>query len=85
MAEIIVSYARVDKARAPPLVAALEGHGWSVWWDSDIAGGQEFDALITRELDGARGGGGLDPGLGGFAQRASDSAPPGRGLRCGAN
>jgi adenylate cyclase len=54
MADLFVSYARVDKARVAPLVAALEAQGWSVWWDSDIAGGQEFDALITRELDAAR-------------------------------
>ena len=37
-----------------PLVAALEAEGWSVWWDPSIAPGEEFDALISRELEGAR-------------------------------
>ncbi|HXZ68034.1 MAG TPA: TIR domain-containing protein, partial [Alphaproteobacteria bacterium] len=54
MADIFVSYARVDKARVAPLVAALEAQGWSVWWDSEITGGQQFDELIARELGVAR-------------------------------
>ena len=51
MADIFVSYARVDKARVAPLVAALEAQGWSVWWDPEIAGGQEFDDLIAVAID----------------------------------
>ena len=35
MAEIFVSYSWADKARVAPLVAALESHGWSVWWDPE--------------------------------------------------
>jgi adenylate cyclase len=35
-------------------VAALEAEGWSVWWDPEITPGDEFDALISRELEGAR-------------------------------
>ncbi len=54
MADIFVSYARVDKARVAPLVAALESLGWSVWWDPEISPGQEFDRQIARELDGAK-------------------------------
>src|SRR5262245_20639240 len=54
MADIFVSYARADKARVAPLIAALEAQGWSVWWDPAITGGQEFDDLIARELDAAR-------------------------------
>ena len=54
MADIFVSYSRQDKARVTPLVAALEAEGWSVWWDPSIAPGEEFDALISRELEGAR-------------------------------
>jgi adenylate cyclase len=42
-----MSYARADKARVVPLVAALEAQGWSVWWDSAIAPGQEFDRQIA--------------------------------------
>ena len=54
MADLFVSYARRDRARVAPLVAALEGEGWSVWWDPEIAPGQEFDELIARELAAAR-------------------------------
>ncbi|HXZ68671.1 MAG TPA: toll/interleukin-1 receptor domain-containing protein, partial [Alphaproteobacteria bacterium] len=54
MADIFVSYARADKERVAPLVAALEAQGYSVWWDPAIAGGQEFDAAITKELESAR-------------------------------
>jgi adenylate cyclase len=54
MADLFVSYARADRSRVAPLVTALEGEGWSVWWDPEIAPGQEFDRLITEELGKAR-------------------------------
>ena len=54
MADIFVSYARFDKARVSPIVAALEAQGWSVWWDPAIAPGEEFDRLIASELKRAR-------------------------------
>ncbi len=39
------SYARSDKPRVAPLVAAIEAQGWSVWRDPAITPGQE---LISR-------------------------------------
>jgi adenylate cyclase len=53
MADVFVSYARSDKARVAPLVAILEAQGWSVWWDPEIAAGQEFDRQIATELRAA--------------------------------
>jgi TolB-like protein/tetratricopeptide (TPR) repeat protein len=53
MADVFVSYARSDKARVAPLVAAIEAQGWSVWWDPEIDPGQEFDRLIATELKAA--------------------------------
>ena len=50
MADVFISYARVDKARVAPLVAAIEARGWSAWWDPDITPGQEFDSEIEEEL-----------------------------------
>ena len=50
MADVFISYARGDKARVAPLVAAIEARGWSVWWDPEIAPGQDFDRQITKEL-----------------------------------
>jgi adenylate cyclase len=54
MADIFVSYARADRPRVAPVVAALEAQGWSVWWDTEIAPGQEFDALISTQLKQTR-------------------------------
>lgn len=53
MADVFVSYARHDKARVAPLVAAIEAQGWSVWWDPAITPGQEFDQQIVTELKAA--------------------------------
>jgi adenylate cyclase len=54
MADVFVSYARVDKARVAPIVAAIEAQGWSVWWDPEIAAGQLFDDQIETQLAAAR-------------------------------
>jgi adenylate cyclase len=54
MADLFVSYARADRAKVAPLVAALEAEGWSVWWDPEITPGQEFDRQITEELGRAK-------------------------------
>ena len=54
MADVFISYARSDKARVAPLVAALEAKGWSVWWDPEIAAGQQFDDQIEAEINAAR-------------------------------
>ena len=54
MADVFVSYARVDKARVAPIVAALEARGWSVWWDPEIAAGQQFDDQIETQLAAAK-------------------------------
>jgi len=54
LADIFVSYSRQDKALVAPLVAALEAEGWSVWWDPEIATGQDFDRQIAAELKVAK-------------------------------
>jgi TolB-like protein/Flp pilus assembly protein TadD len=53
MADVFISYARSDKARVVPLVAAIEAKGWSVWWDPEIAAGQQFDNQIEVEINAA--------------------------------
>jgi adenylate cyclase len=53
MADVFVSYARNDKARVAPLVAAIEAKGWSVWWDPEITPGQQFDDQIDAEINAA--------------------------------
>ena len=54
MADVFISYARADKARVAPLVAAIEAKGWSVWWDPEISPGKEFDDQIDAEIDAAK-------------------------------
>jgi adenylate cyclase len=54
MADVFVSYARNDKARVAPLVAAIEAKGWSVWWDPEITPGQQFDDQIEAEIAAAQ-------------------------------
>jgi len=54
VADVFVSYARADKARVAPLVAAIEAKGWTVWWDPEITPGQEFDDQIDAEIDAAK-------------------------------
>jgi len=54
MADIFVSYKRDDRERVRPLVDALQGQGWSVWWDTRIETGEAWDQTIETELAAAR-------------------------------
>lgn len=36
MADIFISYSREDRERVRPVVEALQGQGWDVWWDPSI-------------------------------------------------
>jgi len=54
MADVFISYARADQARAQTLAVALQQYGWSVWWDRSIVAGDVFDEVIERELDSAK-------------------------------
>lgn len=54
MADIFLSYAREDEARARQLADALASRGWSVWWDRRIQHGKDFQVVIQAELDSAK-------------------------------
>ncbi|XOV86284.1 MAG: TIR domain-containing protein [Pseudomonadota bacterium] len=54
MADIFVSYAREDHAKAKALVGLLEDQGWSVWWDREIGPGSAFSRVIEEEIEKAR-------------------------------
>jgi len=54
VADVFLSYARTDRARAKRVARFFESRGLSVWWDRDIAPGQSFDQVIERELARAR-------------------------------
>jgi YVTN family beta-propeller protein len=53
MADVFFSYQRGDRARVEPIVRLLEQAGFSVWWDSGLVAGEEFRAVISRELHAA--------------------------------
>lgn len=54
MADIFISYASEDRARVRPLADALQSRGFNVWWDRSLASGQDYTAVIERELGKAR-------------------------------
>lgn len=54
MADIFISYKREDKSKAALLADKLETSGWTVWWDHDLLGGEDFDTAIERELRSAK-------------------------------
>jgi tetratricopeptide (TPR) repeat protein len=53
MANIFLSYARVDFAKAERVAKALEAVGHSVWWDRHLNPGERFSAEIDRALKSA--------------------------------
>lgn len=54
MSDIFISYASADRSRVEPLVDALRGLGWSVWWDRTIPAGKTWDQVIEAALTDAR-------------------------------
>ena len=53
MADVFISYSQVDKERVRPIVKALEGAGYEVWWDPEIRAGTAFRKEIETELEKA--------------------------------
>src|SRR5499427_10068450 len=54
MADVFISYAKTDRPLALKLAAMLEAEGWSVWWDTSLAIGDDFRSEIMTELGRAR-------------------------------
>jgi len=53
MADIFLSYAKDDRARARTIAQVLESCGWSVFWDKKIEAGDNWRQVVQSELDGA--------------------------------
>ncbi|MBD3648501.1 MAG: tetratricopeptide repeat protein [Pseudomonadales bacterium] len=53
MADIFISYAREDFDRVKPLATALQGEGFSVWWDDHLSPGDRFEETIDLEIQAA--------------------------------
>ncbi|MBL8546996.1 MAG: TIR domain-containing protein [Hyphomonadaceae bacterium] len=54
MADIFISYASEDRDRVRPLAEALQSRGFNIWWDRSLAAGQDYTAIIEKELKSAK-------------------------------
>ena len=54
MADVFLSYARANQARAAAVAEGLEAGGRSLWWDRYLSGGDDYAMVIEREIDAAR-------------------------------
>ena len=54
MADVFISYKRADRAKVQEIVDLLSAEGWSVWWDTRLKGGEQWNNPIRRELRDAR-------------------------------
>jgi hypothetical protein len=50
MSDIFISYKREEQAIARNLANALEGEGWTVWWDPKLRAGEHFNDVIEKAL-----------------------------------
>ena len=48
--DIFISYNREEQTIARKLANALEGEGWSVWWDPKLRAGEHFEDVIEKAL-----------------------------------
>lgn len=53
-AHVFLSYSREDQKTAMAVIALLEKHGYKVWWDGLIPGGERFGKVTTQALESAR-------------------------------
>src|SRR5262245_14876504 len=54
MADVFISYSKVDRLLVEQLAAYLETEGWSVWWDRSLTAGDAWRDEIATELAKAR-------------------------------
>jgi hypothetical protein len=54
VADVFISYSRLDHERVRPIADRLTQQGYSIWWDKDLRAGQRFVDEIERQLDLAR-------------------------------
>ena len=51
---VFLSYSRDDQKRALPIINLLESHGYSVWWDGMLEGGERFARTTHAALQRAK-------------------------------
>lgn len=53
LADVFISYSRLDHDRVQPITDRLNSLGYTVWWDKHLRWGRSFIAEVERELDSA--------------------------------
>ena len=54
MADVFISYSRADRALAELLARDLISRGYSVWWDAELVGADDFYEVIQDALQRAK-------------------------------
>lgn len=54
MADVFISYSRLDHERVKPIAERLGSLGYSVWWDKHLRAGQASIDETERQIDDAR-------------------------------
>lgn len=54
LADVFISYSRLDHDRVKPIADRLGSLGYTIWWDRHLRAGQVFVDEIERQLDSAR-------------------------------
>jgi hypothetical protein len=54
VADIFISYSRLDHDRVRPIADRLTSLGYTIWWDKHLRAGEVFVDEIERQLDSAR-------------------------------
>jgi len=54
MADVFISYSKQDRTIAEALASKLQAEGRSVWWDTNLVGGDQFRQVIVQELNIAK-------------------------------
>jgi hypothetical protein len=52
--QVFISYASADRALVKPLAERLEREGFSVWWDTQLLGGEQYRKTIIEKLATAK-------------------------------
>jgi hypothetical protein len=54
LADVFISYSRLDHERVKPIADRLGSLGYTIWWDKHLRAGQVFVDEIERQLDDAK-------------------------------
>src|SRR5437868_7609509 len=54
MADVFVSYSRLNRDRIVTVSDNLEETGYSVWWDRALAPGDDYALLIEEQIDASK-------------------------------